>query len=71
MNDVVTEGVPTSTAATRQTEPAVVAAISSGEGHPIAPEPARWGFSLQHGLMLLAAGVALGVLTGLWVQRVP
>jgi hypothetical protein len=28
MNDVVTEGVPTPTAATRQTEPAVVAAIS-------------------------------------------
>jgi hypothetical protein len=28
------------------------------------------GFSLQHGLMLLAAGVALGVLTGLWMQRV-
>ena len=64
------EGMPTSTAATRQTEPGVVAAISSGEGHPIAPEFARWGFSLQHGLMLLAAGVALGVLTGLWTQRV-
>jgi len=65
------EGVPTSTAATRQTEPVVVAAaISSGEGHPIAPELARWGFSLQHGLMLLAAGVALGVLTGLSMQRV-
>jgi hypothetical protein len=64
------EGVPTSTAATQQTEPGVVAAISSGEGHPIAPEPARWGFSLQHGLMLLAAGVALGVLTGVWMQRV-
>jgi hypothetical protein len=70
MNDVVTEGVPTSTAAQRQTEPVVVAAISSGEGHAIAPEPGHWGFSLQHGLMLLAAGVALGVLTGLWVQRV-
>jgi len=70
MNDAVTEGVPTSTAATQQTEPVVVAAISSGEGHLVAPEAARWGFSLQHGLMLLAAGVALGILTGLWVQRV-
>ena len=70
MNDVVAEGVPTSTAAARQTEPAVVAAISSGAGQPDARELARWGFSLQHGLMLLVAGVALGALVGLWVQRV-
>ena len=71
MNDVLAEGVPTSTAAARQTEPAVVAAISSsGAGQPDAREPARWGFSLQHGLMLLVAGVALGALVGLWVQRV-
>ena len=70
MNDVVAEGVPTSTAPARQTEPAVVAAISSGAGQPDAREPAHWGFSLQHGLMLLVAGVALGALVGLWVQRV-
>jgi hypothetical protein len=70
MNDVVAEGVPTSTAAARQTEPAVVAAISSGAGQPDARELARWGFSLQRGLMLLVAGVALGALVGLWVQRV-
>ena len=69
MNDLVTEGVPTSTAATRQSEPAVVAAIASGEGQPIAPEPAH-GFGLQHGLMLLAAGVVVGALIGLWVQRI-
>jgi hypothetical protein len=31
MNDAVTEAVPTSTAATRQTEKTVVAAICSGE----------------------------------------
>jgi len=70
MNDVVAEGVPTSTAAARQTEPAVLAANSSGAGQPDACEPARWGFSLQHSLMLLVAGVALGALVGLWVQRV-
>ena len=32
MNDVVTEKASTSTASARQTEPTVVAAISSGEG---------------------------------------
>jgi len=37
MNDVVTEGMPTSTAVAPQTGPAVVAAISSGEGQPISP----------------------------------
>jgi hypothetical protein len=57
------------TAAIRRTQPAVVAAISSGEGQPIAPEPARESHGLQQGLMLLAAGLALGTLTGLWVQR--
>jgi hypothetical protein len=31
MNDVVTEGTPTSTAATQQTEKTVIAAICSGE----------------------------------------
>jgi hypothetical protein len=34
MNDIMTEGVPLSTAATRQTEETVVAAISSGGGQP-------------------------------------
>jgi Protein of unknown function (DUF2934) len=34
MNDIMTEGVPSSTAATRQSEETVVAAISSGEGQP-------------------------------------
>jgi hypothetical protein len=70
MNDVVAERAPTSSAAARQTEPAVVAAISSGAGQPDAREPVRWGFSLHHGLMLLVAGIALGALVGLWVKRV-
>jgi hypothetical protein len=57
------------TAATRRTQPAVVAAISSGEGQPIAPEPARQSHGPQPVLMLLAAGFALGTLTSLWMQR--
>jgi hypothetical protein len=70
MNDVVAEGVPTSIAAARQTEPAVVAAISSGAGQPDAAKPCALGFSLDHGLMLPVAGVAVGALVGLSVQRV-
>jgi hypothetical protein len=34
MNDIMTEGVPSSTATTRKTEETVVAAISSGGGQP-------------------------------------
>ncbi len=34
MSDIAAREAPTSTAATRQTEPEVVAAVSSGEGHP-------------------------------------
>jgi hypothetical protein len=34
MNDIMTERVPSSTAATRQTEATVMAAISSGGGQP-------------------------------------
>ena len=70
MNDVVAEGIPTSTKAARQTEPAVRNANSSGAGQTDACESAHWGFSLQRGLMLLVAGVALGALVGLWVKRV-
>jgi hypothetical protein len=57
------------TAATRRTRPAVVAAISSGEGQPVAPEPSPESRGLQPGLMLLAASLALGTLASLWVQR--
>jgi hypothetical protein len=57
------------TAAKQRTQPAVVAAISSGEGQLIAPELAPRSCGFQQGLMLLAAGIALGALTSLWVQR--
>ena len=41
MNDVVTEKASTSTASTRQTEPPVVAAISSGEGESTGEQAIR------------------------------
>jgi hypothetical protein len=37
MNEVVADEMSTSTAVKPQTRPAVVAAVSSGEGQPIAP----------------------------------
>jgi hypothetical protein len=37
MNDVAADEIPTSTVVTPQTTPTVVAAISSGEGRPVAP----------------------------------
>ena len=62
MSETITEP-RTSTAATRQTEPEVVAAISSGEGSPDLPTAFRVGtFEVSYaGLaVLLAAGVAIG-----------
>jgi len=41
MDDVVTEGVPTSAAATRQTELTVAAAISSGAGDRMREQAVR------------------------------
>ena len=54
---------PTSTADTRETEPEVVAGISSGEGNPSAPlairaDDARFG--LGAGLLVEIAGIGLG-----------
>lgn len=53
---------PTSTADTRETEPEVVAGISSGEGNPSAPlairaDDARFGLGAG---LLVAAGIGLG-----------
>ena len=62
MSETITEP-PTSTAATQETEPEVVAAISSGEGGPDLPTAFRVGtFEVSYaGLaVLLAAGVAIG-----------
>jgi hypothetical protein len=72
MSETITEP-PTSTAATRQTEPEVVAAISSGEGSPDLPTAFRIGtFEVSHtGLgVLLAAGFAIGFgAVWMWQRR--
>jgi len=63
MDQHVTDLPPTSTAATNETEPEVVAAISSAEGDPDLPTQIRTNsgsFGLGGFLMLLAAGTAIG-----------
>jgi hypothetical protein len=61
---------PTSTAATLQTEPAVVAAICSAKGRTTAGMSERRGLSANSRLLLLAAGLAIvASLTGWWAQR--
>jgi hypothetical protein len=69
MADVATQDMPTSTAATRQTEPAVIAAISSAGDRTIADTPGRPGLTVRSLLLLLAAAAALGALTGWWAWR--
>ena len=62
MSETITEP-PTSTAATQETEPEVVAVICSGEGSPELPTAFRIGtFEVSYGglALLLAAGAALG-----------
>ena len=72
MSDTITEP-PTSTAATKETEPEVVAAISSGEGSPDLPTAFRIGtFEVSYGglAVLLTAGIAIGYgAMRLWQRR--
>jgi hypothetical protein len=72
MSETITEP-PTSTAATQETEPEVVAAISSGEGDPNLPTAFRVGtFEVSPtGLaLLLAAGFAIGFgAVWMWQRR--
>jgi hypothetical protein len=72
MNDIMTEGVPSYAAATRQTEETVVAAISSGGGQPREQairerayqiweaEGRRDGKELDHWLRAEAEVIAIG-----------
>jgi len=62
MDQEITELPPTSNAATTETEPEVVAAISSAEGSPSLPLSFRvGGIEIPYGrTMLLAGGLALG-----------
>jgi hypothetical protein len=63
MNDDIAITEPTSTATTRQTEPEVVAGISSAEGSPDQPLSFRTGgpgIGTGRMLLMLGAGMALG-----------
>jgi hypothetical protein len=72
MDQQATEIPPTSTAATSETEPEVVAGISSGEGSPDQPLSFRArGIDIPYGrmIMLLAGGLALGYGLSRWLWR--
>ena len=72
MDQPIAEAPPTSTAATRETEPEVVAGISSGEGNPNLPLSFRVaGLNVPYGrlAMLLAGGLALGYGLSRWMTR--
>jgi hypothetical protein len=72
MDQHATEFPPTSTAATGETEPEVVAGISSGEGSPDQPLSFRArGIDMPYGrtIMLLASGLALGYGLSRWLWR--
>lgn len=63
MNDTMTGIAPTSTATTRDTEPEVIAGISSGDmipGQKLAIRAPGPGMGYGRMLMLLAAGLAAG-----------
>jgi hypothetical protein len=70
MDEHVTDLPPTSSAATRETEPEVVAGISSAEGSPDLPTDIRvGGRDGGRTVMLLAAGLAFGFGAGWWLRR--
>ena len=63
MDQRITEPAPTSSATTRRTEPDVVAAILSAEGHPAPPLAlcsGRLAWGIAGSLLLLAGAMALG-----------
>jgi hypothetical protein len=71
MADTTELPLPTSTADTRETEPEVVAGISSGEGSPDMPLSIRanqTGFGVR-GALLLVAGLAFGFAAARLVRR--
>ena len=72
MDQPIAEAPPTSTAATMETEPEVVAGISSAEGNPSLPLSFRvGGLNVPYGrlAMLLAGGLALGYGLSRWMTR--
>jgi hypothetical protein len=72
MRQDITEAAPTASATTSDTEPEVVAAISSAEGGPDAPTAFRaggFGPGLGRPLLLLAAGMVLGYGAARWLRQ--
>jgi len=72
MDQQTAETPPTSTAATAETEPEVVAGISSAEGNPSLPLSFRiGGLEIPYGrlVMLLGGGLALGYCLSRWMIR--
>ncbi|HTV90291.1 MAG TPA: hypothetical protein VME41_14850 [Stellaceae bacterium] len=71
MDEHVAEMPPTSNATTSETEPEVVAGISSAEGSPDLATDIRVGGGWPTGrtLGLLAAGVVLGLGIAWWLRR--
>jgi hypothetical protein len=70
MSETITEA-PTSTAATTETKPQVVAAVFSGEGSPDLSTALRVGtLEIKYGaLVLCTAGIALAYGITRWWQR--
>ncbi len=71
MSDTVTATAPTSSATTKDTEPGVVAAISSGEGRGKLSFSTGSGFAagLARPLLLLTGAVMLGYAADRWLRR--
>ncbi len=68
----ITERPPSSSAATGETEPEVVAAVSSAEGSPSLPLSFRIGgigIGQWRAMMLLSAGLAVGYGISRWLMR--
>jgi hypothetical protein len=68
MSGATARDMPTSTAATAKTEPAVIAAISSARGRTMVSATGRRTAGLR--LTLLGAAAALGTLTAWWAWHV-
>ncbi|MBV8777961.1 MAG: hypothetical protein JO258_12275 [Alphaproteobacteria bacterium] len=60
---------PTSAAATRRTEPEIVAGISSGEGQPAGFAYDSGGAAASPALILFGAAMAAGLLAGFGLFR--
>lgn len=71
MSQAITDLAPTSTATTKETEPAVVAGISSADLNPRQPlsfHTDRVATGYGRMLLLLAAGLAVGYGAARWLR---